>query len=634
MKIVQGTNNRYLKINLSDQSWSVYEISTEDRKDFLGGKGLALKIYYDHLKDQLADIDALGEENLLIFAMGTILSTGAPCSARFEVYAKSPLTGLLLGSSCGGPFGEACKTAGWDGVIMVGKSKHPVVVKFNDQSVEYLDATDLWGLDTDELDKALSLTAREASAVIGQAGENGVLMAAIKSGHRFAGRGGLGAVMGSKNVKALVARGFSHKMVPEDSAGFAKAVKKLKKYIQRSEFLQQYRLYGTNAGVRFGIKSGFSPVHNFRDRYHPELEKTSGEAMAERYKTRSSSCRHCSINCGHKGHYKDGELHQIPEYETNGLFGSNIDNYDTDLIIGWNDLMNRFGMDTISVGGTIAWAMEAAEKGLRKSELKFGKTDNISQIISDIANKKGEGAELAMGSRWLSEKYGGKDFAIHVKGLEMAAYDPRAAWGQGLGYAVANRGACHLGSYMVGMEVVFSYMNPLSIRGKAHWTVFYEDLFAALNSLQICQFTGYGILPEYPIPKYVPLFLLKPMVALLPGLSQMMMNWSGLNQLFSTLTGIRVTQRGFLKAGERVNKLERWMDFQMNPEGMIDTLPDRFLREKHTEYPGENTTVPLESLIIQYYKKRKYSTKGVPSQKDIRTIIYDVELGKEPDSCG
>ncbi len=617
MKSVRGTNDKYLKINLTDQTWSVYKISHDDRRNYLGGKGLALKIYYDHMKDRLSDIDALGEENLLIFAMGTILSSGAPSSARFEVYAKSPLTGLLLGSSCGGPFGEACKTAGWDGVILEGRSEKPVVIKFNDKSVEFIDATDLWGMDIDETVDSLSLTAREAPAVIGQAGENGVLMANIKSGHRFAGRGGLGAVMGSKNIKAIVARGFSHKMIPEDTDGFKKSVKKLKKYIQGSEYLHQYRLYGTNTGVRLGIKSGFSPVNNFRDRYNPEVEKTSGEVMAERYKTRTSSCRHCSINCGHKGHFKDGKLHQIPEYETNGMFGSNINNYDTDLIIEWNDLMNRYGMDTISVGGTIAWAMEAAEKGLRKSELKFGKTSNISQIISDIANVRGEGVELAMGSRWLSKKYGGKDFAIHVKGLEMAAYDPRAAWGQGLGYAVANRGGCHLGSYMVGMELVFSYMNPLSIRGKANWTCFYEDLFAAVNSLQICQFTVYGILPEYPIPKYIPLFLMKPIVAFLPGLSQMLMNWSGLNQLFSTLTGIPLSQKEFLRAGERVNKLERWMDFQMNPEGVSDTLPDRFLNEKDTKYPGKNTIVPLEKMIQQYYKIRNYSKSGVPSKKDL-----------------
>ncbi len=609
---VSGTNNRYLKIDLGHQTWSVYDITVEDRKKYLGGKGLAMKIYYDHLKDRLPDIDPLGEENLLIFAMGTILSSGAPCSARFEVYAKSPLTGLLLGSSCGGPFGEACKTAGWDGVIVQGKSAHPVVVKFNHDEVEFLEAASYWGKGCDETLEALKLAFRESAAVIGPAGENRVPLANIKSGHRFAGRGGLGAVMGAKNLKAIVARGYSHTMVPVHPKAFDQAVGKLKKYIHRSEFLLKYRRYGTNANVKYGIKSGFSPVRNFRDRSHPEVEQTSGEAMAEKYVTRSSSCRHCSINCGHKGHFKDGKLHQIPEYETNGMFGSNIENFDTDKIIEWNDLMNELGLDTISTGGTIAWAMEAAERGIRKSELKFGSTSNIAQIIHDIANLRGEGMELSQGSRWLSQKYGGGDFAIQVKGLEIAAYDPRSGWGQGLGYAVANKGGCHLVSYMIGMEVIFPYTKALSITGKAHWTIFFEDLYGAMNSLQICQFTGYGILAEYPIPKYIPYFIMRPVAALLPGLGQSLMNWAGLSKLFSALTGIRLTQRGLIKAGARINKLERWINSEMNPEGVIDTLPGRFLKETQTNYTGENKVVPLEQMLQKYYRLRGYSKKGVP----------------------
>ncbi len=595
-----------MKVNLTNQSWSPYIIQDTDRKAYLGGKGLAMKIYYDHLKDHLSDINPLGEENLLIFAMGTILSTGAPCSARFEVYARSPLTGLLLGSSCGGPFGEACKTAGWDGVILEGKSPKPIVLKFTHDKVDFVDAAELWGKTTDDTIDGLNLTFRQEAAVIGPAGENLVPMASIKSGHRFAGRGGLGAVMGSKNLKAIVALGYSHKMIPHDQGAFDQAVRQLKKYIHRSNFLHKYRLYGTNTNVKPGFKSGFSPVHNFRDRYHQSLDQTSGEAMADRYQTRSSSCRHCSINCGHKGHFKDGKLHQIPEYETNGMFGSNIDNYNTDLIIEWNDLMNQLGLDTISAGGTIAWAMEAAEKGIRKSELAFGKTTNIAHILSDMAYRRGEGVELANGSRWLSDKYGGKEFAIQVKGLEIAAYDPRAGWGHGLGYAVANKGGCHLVSYMIGMEVIFPYLKALSTTGKASWTIFYEDLYAAMNSLQICQFTGYGILAEYPIPKYVPAFLMRPVAALFPGLGKSLMNWAGLSKLFSSLTGIQLSQRGLIKAGERINKMERQINMEMNPEGVTDTLPDRFLTEAKTQYPGANTVVPLDKLLRQYYRLRGY----------------------------
>lgn len=604
MKEIIGTSNKYLRINLSSQTWEVYTISRKDRKDYLGGKGLALKIFHDLLKDKLKDLDPLSPDNIVIFAMGTILSTQAPCSARFETYSKSPLTNLLLGSSCGGPFGEACKTAGWDGVIVEGKSEQPVILKFGEDSVEFIPAEGFWGMGTSETERELKLSVREAAMTIGPAGENQSPMANIRSGHRFAGRGGLGAVMGSKNLKAIVARGYSHQIIPTNQVLFDNAVKTLKKYIHRSEFAMQYRLYGTNASVKYGIKSGFSPVRNFRDRYDVRTERTSGEEYARKYVTRSSSCKHCSINCGHKGHFKDGTIKQIPEYETNGMFGSNIENYDTDLIIEWNDLMNELGLDTISVGGTIAWAMEAAEKGILKSTLAFGKTDNIEQTIKDIAYREKDGKELAYGSRWLSNKYGGKDFAIQVKGMEIAAYDPRAGWGHALGYAVGNRGGDHLTSYLIGIEVLFPYIKPHTIQGKAKWTIFFEDLFAAMNSLQICQFTSYGFLTEYPVPKYIPLFLLRPVITWFPKLSQTLMNWNGLNQLFSGLTGIPLKQNDFIRAGCRINMLERKLNELMNNDQLKDSIPERFLKEKNTKFAGDQKTVPIDELILEYKRLR------------------------------
>ncbi len=605
MKFIHGTSDKYLRINLTNKTWQTIAISVQDRLDYLGGKGIALKIFHDLLKDKLHDIDPLGEENVLIFAMGTILSSKAPCSARFEVYSKSPQTGLLFGSSCGGPFGEACKTAGWDGIVLEGKAEKPVILRIDEEDVEFMNGETLWGMGNQETTKHLNLTFREAALTIGQAGENLVPMANIKSGHRFAGRGGLGAVMGSKNVKAVIARGFSHQYVPKNPKLFSKAVKNLKRYIHRSDFVNQYRLYGTNANVKYGIKSGFSPVRNFQNRYDRRTELTSGETIADKYKIRSSSCKHCSINCGHKGHFKDGKLHQMPEYETTGMFGSNIENFDTDRIIEWNDQLNDYGLDSISVGGTLAWAMEAAEKGIRESELEFGKTDNIAQIIEDIALVRNEGTELSKGSRWLSKKYGGGEFAIQSKGLEIAAYDPRAGWGHGLGYAVGNKGGDHLTSYLIGIEAIFPYINPHTTRGKAKWTIFFEDLFTAMNSLQICQFTAYGFLVEYPIPKYVPLPILRPIITWFPGLSQYLMNWNGLNQLFSGITGLHLSQKGFIKAGERINQLERQINEEMNPGGLDDTIPQRFLEEKITKFAGDQEVIPIEKLVREYNRLRK-----------------------------
>ncbi len=620
MKILEGTSNKYLDINLTDRTWSVYEISRKDLALFIGGKGLALKIYYDKCRMRLGEIDPLGSENLLIYSMGVLLGTGAPCSARFEVVTKSPLTGLMVGSSCGGPFGEACKTAGWDGVIISGKSDTPATIRISAGGAEFESAEKLWGLDTAETQKKLNLTVKEAASVIGPAGESMVSYANICSGHRFAGRGGVGAVMGSKNLKALVARGREVGFRPLLPEKFEKTLKKGKKHILRNKMTRGYRLYGTNANTKQGIKSGFSPVRNFRDRYNPELEKLTGEAMAEKYSTRHSACRHCSVLCGHKGTYPDGKMRQIPEYETMGMFGSNIGNYDSDLIGEWNDLMNLYGIDTISAGGTIAWAMEAGEKGLRETSLAFEKKENISAILKDIAFRKGEGDELSKGVRTLSRKYGGTEFAIHVKGLECAAYDPRAAWGQGLSYAVYNKGGCHLGSYMIGLELLLGYMVPHSTMGKAHWTIFLEDLYGAINSLQTCLFTGFGIMTEPPVPKYLPKFILKLATATMPAVAQALMDWSVLSNFFWSVTGIRMSKFGFIKAGERITKLERWMNSQMGLKKKEDTLPLRFTQEKSTAYPGKETVVPIEKMVKTYYKLRKYGDRGCPEKKDLERL--------------
>ncbi|MDA3811843.1 MAG: aldehyde ferredoxin oxidoreductase family protein [Spirochaetaceae bacterium] len=626
MKVIKGTSNKYLDINLSDLSWSIYKISLEDLKAYFGGKGLAVKIYHDRFaREELKFIDPFGPENLLIFSMGVMLSTGAPCSGRFEVLTKSPLTGLLVGSSCGGYFGEACKTAGWDGVIISGVSEKPVTIRIDQDGVSFESAEELWGQGTQEVQENLQLTPKEGAAVIGPAGENRVLYANICSGHRFAGRGGVGAVMGSKNLKTIVARGKEVKYEPVLPDLFHKTLKLSKKYIHRNSMSKGYRAFGTNANVRPGIEKGFSPVRNFRDRYHRDTEKTSGETMAERYNTRHSSCRHCSVLCGHKGRYPDGRMRQIPEYETIGMFGSNIENFDPDQIAIWNDQMNELGMDTISAGGTIAWVMEAGEKGIRDTELKFGTIENISTILSDIALRRGEGDELALGSKYLSEVYGGKEFAMHVKGIEIAAYDPRSSWGHGLGYAVHNKGGCHLGSYLISLEQLMGYMPPHTTLSKAEWVVFMEDIFTGVNSLQVCLFSVFGILTEPPIPKYLPKPVLNIATIGLPKVAMTLMDWSILSKYFWSVTGMKINKWDFLKAGERINKLERWMNVQMGMDPLQDTLPDRFTKEKETAYPGKNTVVPIEKMVKRYYKLRKYGANGGPVDQDMKKIMRSHE---------
>jgi len=606
-----GVSNHYLEIDLSRRSWSVFQLPERDLIQYLGGKGVGLKLFYDRVHD-LKGLDPLGEDNLLCFSMGALLGTGASCSARFDGVTKSPLTGIMVTSSCGGPFGEACKTAGWDGVIVRGKAESPILIRIDETGAVFEDADDIWGLEIPEAQRRLSLTPREGELVIGPAGEHQVLFANICSGKRFLGRGGMGAVMGSKNVKAIVARGKSHRIEPVLPKLFDKTQRRAMRYSRRNYMTKRYKAYGTNANIRFSKQYGFAPVNNFRDRYDDRLDEVSGEAMAKKYRTRHAACRYCSVLCGHKGNFPDGKIRHIPEYETVGMFGPNIGNYDTDRIAVWNDLMNRLGMDTITAGSVIGWAMEANERNIRPSELRFNSFGNIEKMLTDIAFRRGEGSELAEGTKRLSSFYGGESFACHVKGLEMAAYDPRASWGQGLTFAVTNRGGCHLGSYMVAPENMLRFLKPQTTRSKAQWVVFFENLYAAVNSLQTCMFTVFSIILEPAAARLTPRPVLAAVMQLAPKAAQSVMNWSILSDYFTAVTGFKLTQRQLLEAGERVQVLERYMNTLMGVTAADDTLPERFLTESETRY-YRKSVVDLEPMVRRYYRLRGYTDEGRPS---------------------
>lgn len=613
-KTVHGESMRYLEIDLSSRSFTVYTPVEADLRDYIGGKGLGLKFIYDRLGKRLGEIDPLGPDNILAFMMGTFLGTGAPCSGRFAGITKSPLTGIMVAASCGGPFGMACKTAGWDGVLVRGKAEKPTVLRLDEHGVSFEDAGELWGQETGPAQASLVSKPGQGALVIGPAGENGVLYSVIRSGNRFLGRGGMGTVMGAKNLKAIVATGQSFRISPVAQEAFARLNTQAKKMITRNAFVQSYKAFGTNYSVNPGVDSGYAPVRNFRDRTDERCRGLSGEAMAERYKTRHAVCSPCSVLCGHKGTYPDGKERHIPEYETIGLWGGNIMNFDPDIIGLWNDRMNNLGMDTISCGGTVSWAMEAAEKGLRPSSLRFGKTDNIAELLDDIAHVRGEGAELAMGTRRLATTYGGLDFAAQVKGLEMAAYDPRAGWGQGLNYAVANRGGCHLNAYPIALEAVFNFIPQYSTVSKVSWVTFLEDLFSATNSVQTCQFTIFGYLLEPPIARYTPRPLLKLAMTLMPSVAQSVLDWSTLSGLVSAITGRKLGMREFLKVGRRIHVLERYMNILCGVTAADDTLPRRFLDEADTRHPAKSV-VPVEALVKSYYRKKGYDEKGIPTTR-------------------
>jgi aldehyde:ferredoxin oxidoreductase len=615
MEEIIGTSNKILEVDLTTGNVEIVSISQDERYLFLGSKGLGLKLLYDRLEP---GIDPLGEKNIIAFMPGVLMGSGAPCSGRFHAVTKSPLTNILTSSSCGGPFGMNLKTAGWDGLIVKGRASRPACLIVTKGGVTLEEAEKIWGLDA--LSAQMVMGGKGTGTLtIGPAGEHLIRYANIVSGERHLGRGGMGAVMGSKHLKGIIAHGGEFKIRPKDRAKFTKAKKRASRYIESNESTSiAYRNFGTLANLNINNTVGILPVHNFRDGRHEKAYQISGEFIKERYGTTHHTCKPCTILCGHKGNFEGNQL-PVPEYETVSLLGSNLGIFDAALIAKWNRVCSELGMDTISAGGTIAWVMEAAERGIVESPLKFGASEGITETLHDIAYGRGFGKEMALGTRSLSERYGGETFAIQVKGLEMAAYDPRGSFGQGLSYAVANRGACHLSAFTTGVEVLFGLLNPYSTAAKAEFTKFFEDIFCCINSLQTCVFTSFACLFEPPLVKYSPYPLLRFLMQNLPKMAISSIDFSVYTDLWSGMTGLEMSNRAFLRAGGRIHVLERFMNTREGISRKDDTLPERLLKEGRAS-DEKQRTVPLERMLDEYYKLRGYDDSGIPTEKTLKKL--------------
>ncbi|MCK5096703.1 MAG: aldehyde ferredoxin oxidoreductase family protein [Desulfobacteraceae bacterium] len=615
MKQIKGTSNRVLEVDLENQTHEIYKVTADERRLFLGAKGLGLKLLFDRMTPGK---DPLGPDNIIAFMPGVLMGTGAPCSGRFDAVAKSPLTGIMVTSSCGGPFGLALKTAGWDGLLIKGKAFSPLYLDITKDGVEFKDAKDIWGMEIGEAQAVLDVK-KAKSVVIGPAGENLVRYANMASGHRFLGRGGLGAVMGSKNLKAIRAQGGTYMIKPCDPKMLKKVKIRAAKYINQNNVTSdRYRNFGTSSGVRDCLKAGVLPVNNFQDGKHELGDQVSGEIMAEKHNTSHHTCKPCTIRCGHKGTFKTGEM-SAPEYETIGLMGTSLGIFDLDTIAEFNHICGRLGLDTISTGGTLAWVMEAASKDLIQSNLKFGSEKGIKKALFDIANMKDFGAKMALGTRALSKEYGGQDFAMHVKGMEMAAYDPRGSFGQGLAYAVANKGGDHLSAYLIAHEVYFGLLKPDSCYGKAKWVKFFENLACCINSLQTCYFTMYAFLMEPPLSKYTPDFILGMLMQYLPSIAIPLIDFSIYTDLWNSVTGVHLSNKEFIKAGERIHVLERYMNIRERNSHIEDTLPERLLKQGR-KFDNENKVVPLDKMLPEYYKIRGFDKDGIPLKKTLEEL--------------
>lgn len=626
----KGYMGKYIDIDLTHKKIEFYDVPDSFKEEYFGNKGLAAKILYDNLQH---GCNPLSEANILIINTGPLTGSGAPTSARFNVTCKSPLTNGIGTSNCGGDFGIHLKRAGYDGVIIRGKARrHSIIEIEENEQVRIVAAGNLWGLDTEQTQEKLKEW--RGRAVIGPAGENRVLFSSITSNDRVAGRTGVGAVMGSKNIKAVVARG-KQKVPIADSVAFRQSIKNWTKILRSHPATgETLPKYGTASLVNITNSTNTLATKNFSRGHYEKASSISGEYMAEHFLVKNKGCKLCPIQCGRIVKF-EGRNIKGPEFETIGLLGSNLQIGDMKTIIKLNYIADLMGLDTISLGGVIAFATELCERGILDWGFKFGESEHIPQLINDIAYKKGKGKFLAEGTKRMADRFGGHDFAIHAKGLDFAAYEPRGAVGHGLGLATSNRGGCHLnGGYVVFFEATGPLsIDPLSDKVKPALAVFQQNTFDAVSSGGSCLFTTYAVIPKeaglvnmfWPMPTLVSeivkasRFLLDHQLALPSWAIPIHLPLIPHTKAISLLTGMDITLGKFLETGDRVYNLERLINIKQGMSGKDDTLPYRITHElQRLDEP--RSKVPLHKMLPVYYKIRGWDEYGIPTPEKLKSL--------------
>lgn len=603
---MKGYTGKLIRVNLTDKVIKVEKLNMEYAKQFIGGRGLGSKYLYEEIDPQ---IDALSPENKLIFMTGPVTGTYATCAGRFNVVAKAPLTGTIGAANSGGYFGPELKFAGYDGIIFEGKSSKPVYLHINDDLIELKDASHLWGKNVFETTDSLISENEENAKVacIGPAGERLVLFAAIMNDKdRAAGRSGLGAVMGSKNLKAVVVKGTKGIGVA-NPIQFNKAVADARQKVTTNGVTGiggGLATYGTEVLVNILNEMHALPTNNWQTSRFDDAEKISGEALVEKYLVKNKACFACPIGCGRVIKIPDGKYKGIvagPEYEAGWSYGASCGINDLNAINKANHVCNMLGLDPITMGATIACAMELYEKGyltdddLGGKELKFGDAEGILEWTEKTCYREGFGDLLALGSFRLAEKFGHPELSMSVKKQEMPAYDGRAIQGMGLSYATSNRGGCHVRGYLTSTEVLGIPMktDPLTTEGKAPLLKLFQDLTALVDSSDICLFTTFAIgLPEIS------------------------------NMLRGTL-GIDMTDEEMLLAGERIWNLEKLFNLEAGLTRQDDMLPPRLLNEPVTSGPSKGKVTELEVMLDEYYSVRGWDKEGVPTEEKLEELSLE-----------
>ncbi|MCF7918457.1 MAG: aldehyde ferredoxin oxidoreductase family protein [Candidatus Cloacimonetes bacterium] len=596
------TDARLLRINLTSKTIKIEKIEKELFKKFLGGRGLGSKYLADEIDPK---IDALSEANKLIFANGLLTGTIAPTGGRYMVVTKSPLTGTIASSNSGGYFGAEFRNTGFMMIIVEGKSPKPVYISINDDDIKINDAKEIWGLNThkttDWLVDAFGVKGAKV-ACIGPAGENLSRIASIMNDkNRAAGRSGVGAVMGSKNLKAIIVKG-SNNVDVNQAEKFTQTVRKqndmLKAHPVTGEGLPAL---GTKVLDNIINSSGLYPTRNFQSAIFDGVAEVCGEALVnKKYLKNNTACYACVIACGREVVLPSGRAGEGPEYESGWSLGAACGVNDLIAITEANFMCNELGLDTISAGSTIAAAMELYEKGfIPKEDLenmvepRFGNSEAIVYYLKGMAYRETKlAAKMADGAYRLGKAYGHPELAMVVKKQELPAYDPRGVQGHGLEYATSNRGGCHVRGYMISPEIlgVPEKLDPQALEGKAGWVKIFQDLTAVIDSAGLCLFSSFALGgDEY-------------------------------RDLINAVLDTEFTTAEILKTGDRIWNLERKFNLAAGIMPDQDTLPKRLLTEPLPDGPQKGCYSQLHKLLPEYYQLRGWDEKGYIKEETLRDL--------------
>jgi aldehyde:ferredoxin oxidoreductase len=599
---------RLLDVDLSKDRIGICRVPEEWLRLHLGGKGLAVRILMEEFPD---GAEPLSPENPLIYMTGPLAGLSVGGSGRHVVVTRSPLTGLLGEAYAGGFFADPLKKTGYDGIIFRGKAEGPTYLTVQDGDAELHPADDLWGKTTSETEEVLQERHGGVRVSgIGPAGENLVRYAAIiNDRNRANGRCGVGAVMGSKNLKAVAVSG--HRKVPvADEARFAEVRKGYTRTLASHPGMVRFGKYGTADGVEYYNERGILPTRNFSLGTFHSPTALSGETMVETILTGRDTCTACPVRCKREVETEAGgrevkAKHGGPEYETLAAFGSNQMNDSLDYVALANQLCNEYGLDTISTGNVLGYAMEATERGLLEDGIEWGDSERAVQLVEDIACRRGLGDRLAEGVKRFSEEIGGEEFAVHIKGSEVPMHEPRGKKGLGLSYAVSPRGANHLeGLHDTMVEKgnaspelgAVEGLSRFAVEGKPRLVKSFEDCRSFTNSLILCVFDVIETGKAYNLPE--------------------------IREMTSAATGLEIDAEEMFRIGERAVTLARMFSIRTGMTAEMDDLPPRFKREalKFGEREEAVTEEELRTMIAEYYELRGWDDAGIPRSETLSSL--------------